>query len=286
MTSPNRFLVVVRAGDGSLHPHWTSQLATRNWDLVVSYYGDDPVRYRNNGERRVDTKGLKWPGLYDFFMTDEAWRRYDYIWLPDDDLAVEQDAVAEFFDIVSQLRLPLAQPALSWQSYYSHRVTIRHPSFRVRLTDFVEIMAPCFERGFLEACLPTFRESHSGWGLDWMWPRLLPDNDRRCGVIDAVEMTHTRPLGGPTYAKLREMNINPRTEVKTIMKRLGIRLDTSPQVLGAIDSLGNVLDASRPDEALVLDEQMTHDWAAFKAARSHPWGSSLPWFTSRPASTD
>src|SRR5947209_7377435 len=37
----NRFLVIVRAGDESLHPQWTDSLATRGWDLAVSYFGTD-----------------------------------------------------------------------------------------------------------------------------------------------------------------------------------------------------------------------------------------------------
>jgi hypothetical protein len=35
-------LVVVRAGDNSLHPHWLAGDGDRTWDLVVSYFGDDP----------------------------------------------------------------------------------------------------------------------------------------------------------------------------------------------------------------------------------------------------
>src|SRR5664279_707363 len=36
-----RYLVIVRAGDRSLHPGWTQSPATRNWDLLVSYFGAD-----------------------------------------------------------------------------------------------------------------------------------------------------------------------------------------------------------------------------------------------------
>jgi hypothetical protein len=41
-----RNLVAVRAGDKSLHPHWLIGDGGRNWDLVVSYFGDDPGLYR------------------------------------------------------------------------------------------------------------------------------------------------------------------------------------------------------------------------------------------------
>ena len=139
--------MIVRAGDASLHPQWTRDLATRDWDLVVSYYGDDPGRYRDAGTMRIDDKGLKWIGLHDLLARDAFWQRYDYIWCPDDDLAIAQDGVSRLFASMVELKLRLAQPALSWASHYSHAVTVRHPSFKVRMTNFVEIMAPCFDRG-------------------------------------------------------------------------------------------------------------------------------------------
>ena len=105
-------------------------------------FGDDPHCYRNVGENRINDKGQKWLGLQALLNRDDFWRRYDYIWFPDDDLATDQGAINDLFRKAAELDLALAQPALSWTSFYSHPVTIRHQSFRVRMTNFVEIMAP------------------------------------------------------------------------------------------------------------------------------------------------
>jgi hypothetical protein len=115
----SRFLVVVRAGDASLHPTWTDDLATRDWDLVVSYYGLDPARYRDARGRRIDDAGQKFLGLHALLTRERFWREYDYIWLPDDDLAIDQAAVSALFATTARLGAALAQPALSWDSYYS-----------------------------------------------------------------------------------------------------------------------------------------------------------------------
>jgi hypothetical protein len=267
MSASNRFLVVVRAGDQSLHPQWTSTLATRDWDLVVSYFGDDSHRFRGAGETRIDDKGLKWQGLHALLTRDDFWRRYDYIWFPDDDLAADQATISAFFHNVAELNLALAQPALSWSSYYSHAVTIRHPSFRARWTDFVEIMAPCFERGFLGTCLPTFGETMSGWGLDWVWADRLGAGTRRIAVIDAVAVTHTRPVGGPSYAKLRESGITADGEHSDLLRKHDIERDALPKVIGAIDARGTVLDASAAADAPVLQGLLMRDWSAFLSAR-------------------
>ena len=60
-----RSLVIVRAGDGSLHEEWLGQApeGPRNFDLAVSYYGSDPRRFRAPGVQRYDSPGPKYPGL-------------------------------------------------------------------------------------------------------------------------------------------------------------------------------------------------------------------------------
>ena len=248
MPRRKRFLVIVRAGDRSLHPTWTRSEQTRNWDLVVSYYGGDPTRYASCGERRIDDRGPKWAGLHALLTREAFWRDYDYVWLPDDDLAAHEDAINFLFDVVADNGLALAQPALSWVSFFSHELTLRSPSFRLRYTNFVEIMAPCFGREFLTTCLPTFAENLSGWGLDYLWPRLLPAGQRLCAIVDAVEITHTRPLGGPGYDTMRASGIRPLDELERLRAKYAIPPDVQPASDAAIDAAGRLLsDASRHD---------------------------------------
>ncbi|MEO8303457.1 MAG: DUF707 domain-containing protein [Betaproteobacteria bacterium] len=262
----NRYLVVVRAGDQSLHPQWTRDLATRKWDLVVSYFGSDPQRFRGAGENRIDDRGQKYAGLHALFTREDFWRRYDYIWLPDDDLATEQSVIDDLFETTERLGLELAQPALSWTSHYSHFVTIRRPSFRARMTNFIEIMAPCFHRPFLETCLPTFTENMSGWGMDWLWPRMLPA-DSRCAVIDDAMVTHTRPVGGPTYDKLRDAGITPQAEAEALCRKFGIPRDIRAHVSAAIDRDGHSLVRTNPDHEAVLRAGLDRDRSAFQEFR-------------------
>jgi len=36
----------------------------------------------------------------------------------------------------------LGQPALTWDSHFSHYVTLHNPAFRYRRTNFAEVMSP------------------------------------------------------------------------------------------------------------------------------------------------
>jgi len=263
----NRFLVIVRAGDDSRHPGWTTAAASRTWDLVVSYFGSDPARYRNEFDRRFDDRGSKWQGLHALLTRSDFWRDYDYVWLPDDDLAVTQDVVDRLFALMNGVDLDLAQPTLDWNSFYSHPITLRWPSFSLRLTNFVEIMAPCFKRSFLEACLPTFAGVDTGWGLDSVWPRRLGEGLVRSAVLDDVALTHTRPVGGPAYERLRKAGLSPRREAKETLRRHGVPPDTGQVITTAIDRAGRFLRGDDPSAAEAMNALMLRDWAAFNDYR-------------------
>ncbi len=269
MTQPDkRFLVIVRAGDASLHPGWTRSPATRTWDLVVSYFGNDPARYRNDFDRRIDDKGQKWQGLHALLTRTDFWRDYDYVWLPDDDLAADEATVNRLFALMDGLDLEIAQPTLDWNSHYGIPMTLHWPGFSVRLTNFVEIMAPCFSRKLLATALPTFSESLAGWGFDFIWPRLLGDGIQRAAMLDDVTVTHTRAVGGPTYDRLKAMGIEPATEGRALLRRFGVPKDTRMMITASIDRSGRFLHGGDPGAAAAMTALMHRDWDAIIAYRN------------------
>lgn len=233
MTS-RRNLVILRAGDASLHEQWLEGGTERNWDLIVNYFGDDAQRYRRDDVRRIDSKGPKWPALHDLIrqLGDEVFA-YERVWLPDDDLRASKDGINALFDIFAKHRLMLAQPALTPDSHLGHLITLRNRAFRLRFTNFVEIMAPCFSRDFLREMLPTFNENLSGWGLDLLWPSRIADGSR-IAIIDAVGVCHTRPVGGPNYQHLRNGGKDPRQEMGELLVKYGLTPQI-PFVRGGID---------------------------------------------------
>lgn len=225
-----RNLVVVRAGDKSLHPAWLAGPEPRNWDIVVNYFGDDPHIFRTPEVVRIDGKGPKWPALQALFMAHpDLVERYDHIWLPDDDLATDTASINRLFETCARHRLEVAQPALTWDSYFGHLTTLRNPLFRMRMTNYVEVMAPCMTAAVLRATLPLFNANLSGWGLDFIWPRHVSRPDGSIAIIDDITVTHTRPVGGPNYKLLREGGISPWDELRRFCAANGI--ESAPRIL-------------------------------------------------------
>ena len=229
-----RNLVIVRAGDASLHEQWLAGDGARNWDLIVNYFGDDPERYRKDDVQRIDSKGPKWPALHDLIhKLGEDVFCYDRVWLPDDDLSATKTGINLLFDVIGKHGLALAQPALTPDSHLGHLITLHNRSFHLRFTNFVEIMAPCFNRDFLQQMLPSFNENLSGWGLDFYWPTRIADWTR-IAIIDAVTVRHTRPVGGPNYRHLVSGGKDPRQELRELLGKYGVT-PQPPFVRGAID---------------------------------------------------
>lgn len=220
-----RNLVILRAGDASLHPGWLNVPGEeRNWDLIVSYFGDDPEKYRGGDWLRIDGKGPKLRGLYDLICSHEQLvRSYDYIWLPEDDLECSCRDINRLFDICRQKQLKLVQPSLSHDSYFSHAITLHSPYFRLRYTTFVEVMAPCMSNHTLWKLLPSMNENISGWGVDDLWSVILAEDASAMAILDEVQIRHTRPVGGgQLYEPLKAIGKSAWDEWRELHKSYGI----------------------------------------------------------------
>lgn len=213
-------LVVVRAGDASLHEHWLVG-DTRNWDLAVDYFGDDSRsgEFANSADYFFTGKGPKYQRLYCLFteVAPELCAQYECIWLPDDDLNTSGDAISGMFDNFIRTGLAIGQPTLLPGSYYSHAITLRHRKLSHRTTTFVEVMAPIFTTAALRKCLWTFSLSISGWGLDYVWPHLISEG---VGMLDNSYVIHTRPVG--TGEHYKQLMISPSQELQALCDRLAV----------------------------------------------------------------
>jgi hypothetical protein len=181
-----RGLAIVRCGRGSLHPAWREGAAAAEWDLQLCPYEE------GDADWPPARPGQKWEGLHAHLLADPRWRDYDYIWLPDDDLATDAATVAALFAQCRRFGAALAAPALTEDSHWSLAITLRNHAFAARAVSYVEVMAPCFRREVLEQLLPTFRLSYqgAGWGLDHLWSQRL--EWRGLYIFDELAVCHTR----------------------------------------------------------------------------------------------
>jgi len=123
-----RNLVVLRAGDDSLHQGWIAD-PRRDFDLFISYYGAAPQQHARDADYYEMRRGPKWPCI-GALLAEHAPRidAYDCVWFPDDDLAADTPTLNRMFAFFHAHALDLAQPALTPDSYYTWHTLLAGPA--------------------------------------------------------------------------------------------------------------------------------------------------------------
>lgn len=222
---PKINLVLVRVGA----KHRISALLNvpkdrRNWDLAVSCY--DEICFAEGAyiDYQHFYQGGKWDGIYNFFSEHaDLITNYDYFWLVDDDIETNPQQVDDIFNYVKLHQFELAQPALTLDSYYSHRLTLECKGFLHRNTNLVEIMAPILSRNILKKILPKFENTRSGFGIDWYWQRLVDRPESSIAIIDAYPVGHRRPLRQHLRGMMKKEGLCPNQERQNLVEKLGLR---------------------------------------------------------------
>lgn len=222
-------LVICRVDRRSIHRSWLGDPATRSYDVWLDCFGDgegawdrEPARVSVGRDttkfRRIQALGRERPELFE----------YDHVWLPDDDVRITPADLETLFRTMQAYELDLAQPALeggTTPSHYTHVLTLRHPAFLLRHTDFVEMMAPAFSRRGLAACIGSFADNVSGLGIDMVWAAMLGWPRDRIAVVDAVTMAHTRPVGRPPDVWWSRLGLTAEGELAATLGRRGVRFE-------------------------------------------------------------
>ncbi|MFT3691044.1 DUF707 domain-containing protein [Paenirhodobacter sp.] len=213
-----RFLVLGRCGDKSLHREWIADRSCpRNWDLQINSYAKDQSTCQDGDLPTVFDYGTKWDSIARHLRArPELLDRYDYVMLPDDDVRIGAGDINRLFEIAVEHDLTIAQPAMTADSYLSYPILLRMPWFKLRYSTFLESMACCIKSSYLRRLLPMFERHFTGWGTDLVWAILMPDPAFRAAIVDAVPMTHTRPLyTGPLYDSYAT-GVDPRAEIRNV----------------------------------------------------------------------
>ena len=130
---------------------------------------------------------------------DETW------WvLADDDVALPRNGLRRTAVVARDMALDIAQPAHTWNSYYTYPFTLARPLMVARQTDFVEIgpvvVVGPRGRAFLESLSDV---APMGWGVDVRWSTGSRARLVRLGIVDLVGMRHLHRPGRsyPTAAE-------------------------------------------------------------------------------------
>ena len=238
-------LVISCVGDESLHPNWISDRKLKTFDLFLVYYGDDKNTWKKDSDFYISAKGTKFELLNKVLKDcEDIIQEYDNIWFPDDDILSDTKTINRMFSIFAEYSLELAQPSLCRKSYISRDwlFTKNFPFSVIRFTNIIEGMVPIFSKNALNICKDTFSESVSGWGVEWMWIRLITNGNktvRKIAILDEVCVTHTRKQSLKSGFYLR-LNKDPAGELKEYIKKNNLKMDVAVYEIG-LNVLGKII---------------------------------------------
>ncbi|MBN9381641.1 MAG: hypothetical protein J0H74_12800 [Chitinophagaceae bacterium] len=196
-----KYCVIAAVGKDSLHRDWI--VGSPCFDLHLIVYDEAYEKFKNDAPYVTKEKGFKFNLIDKYLSSAGVLRQYEYFYFPDDDILIDSNNIHKLFRYMEAYRLMLAQPAI-WNYYITHPHTMRRPASKLRYTNFVEIMQPCFSREALQRVQFTFSASKSGWGIDFHWPKLLDPGKRNMAIIDDIVSFHSRPVRSHHDAELAE----------------------------------------------------------------------------------
>lgn len=142
------------------------------------------------------------------FLHPDIVAPYDYIFIWDEDLGVDNFDAEEYIKLVRQHRLDISQPGLALNSGFTWQMTrMREGSEVHKETEerpgwcadphlppcaaFVEIMAPVFSREAWRCVWHMIQNDLvHGWGLDFALRKCVEPAHEKIGVVDAQWIVH------------------------------------------------------------------------------------------------
>jgi hypothetical protein len=180
--------------------------------------------------RRKDSPAR--PGLLD---------RYDAVWVVDDDIVVTPPQIEALFSVQARYGLWVLQPSCSPKGRIDIPITAHQAGQHLfRYVNFVEVMAPLFDRVRLTAFLEVYDGSLVGWGIDWWYGNFFEaDRFARMAIVDAVVVVnphaHEKPGSGEREIDLLQPAVERAQAWRAKAATLGLREYTQRTIGLVID---------------------------------------------------
>jgi len=183
----SNYLVYTSVGDHSNIDTWLT--GNQNFDLWVTYYGNQENRYKDISDHYNIRRGGKFPNLHYVY---QKWKnildQYQAILVMDDDIIINASSISRLFEIREKYDIWVLQPAFDLTSKISHPINRVKPFTFLRYTNFIEVTCPLFRKDKLDTFMKVYDPILVGWGIDWWFLYTIkPEiNQNKVAIIDAI----------------------------------------------------------------------------------------------------
>jgi hypothetical protein len=206
-------LIFSAVGDKSFHKKWLDK--NQDFDVMLVYYGNN-AEISNDYQKDCnyffqEKTNSKFAILQKILIENlDIFNKYDYVWVPDDDLDISYKDIETLFSMAEEHNLWICQPSIT--ENITMNFVKNKPGSVIRFVSFVEQMAPLFKRDILLYLGSTFDATESLWGVEHVWNALLKSPKDKIAIIDKVSAKHMKKVG-TDYSRFK---IHPTVEIDII----------------------------------------------------------------------
>jgi hypothetical protein len=113
------------------------------------------------------------------------YKKYKYIFVIDDDIEIKKNKLLEFFNLIEQYDLNIAQPSVSNKNLFFDFMNPKK-NYLFRIVNFLDMRAVAFKSSILEEISKFF---HNGSiGMEWVIPKLL--DYEKVAIVDNISVRY------------------------------------------------------------------------------------------------
>ncbi len=192
---------IVISWDGHSRPLGSITIdAVPEFDIVLFDYSGKGQKPDNSAlqytllSHKTECKGQIFAHVADYFKNSS--KSYDYVSLLDDDIEISVSGLNSLLHIAATENFDVFAPALSRDSYYSHKLFLVQPGRVWHSVAWIEVMMPFYRYALFRAASVHFANSISSYGIDQFAFAMVQRTSgmTHVAVIDAVVARHARAI--------------------------------------------------------------------------------------------
>lgn len=161
--------------------------STYFYDLCLLHDGEKDKKFKSKFYFKSNFE-CKFKDLY-FIKDFINFKKYNFIWLVDDDIQIQENNINKLFDICERYNFSLAQPSVNCDNAEFDFVKSKTNSL-FRIVNFIDMRAPLFKSKFILENIELFKNGELG--LDWILPKIL--NYKDVAIIDDVGVIYLKKI--------------------------------------------------------------------------------------------
>ena len=169
-------LIFSSFGDVAQLPNWIG--SDQNYDIWITYYGDDENKYNHYKQYAQFIKKSKGSKFQNFNLIWKDFHselnKYERFFILDDDIIFDSyKDINKMFNFARDESTWICGPTFKPLGKISHVLTQTDKSASFRYVNFVEVNTPLFSNFAINKFMKHYDKSLIGWGLDFYYIQIL-----------------------------------------------------------------------------------------------------------------